>query len=62
MACVDSTLLYAANPSDGHITSIHLEKNGIGLKCVRQEVISAYDEGWNHVHSLCLKGKSLCMK
>ena len=56
VACVDSRLLYAANQSDGVITSIQLEKDGIGLKCVREEFIIPYSEGWNHVYFCASRG------
>ena len=48
--------LYAANQSDGVITSIQLEKDELGLKCIREEFIMPYSEGWNHVYSLCIQG------
>lgn len=54
MLCVDSELLYAVESTQKAIVSFHVEKDGVGLKGVDQQMIVQYSPGWIKINSMCL--------
>ncbi len=54
MVCVDSSLIYAANKKEIEVVSSLLEKDSIGIKCIKKNLFITYCEGWENAHSLCI--------
>lgn len=59
MLCVTSELLYAADNTQKAIVSFQVEKDGVGLKGVNEQVIVQYKPDWLRINSMCLCDRSI---
>ena len=59
MLCITSELLYAADNTKKAMVSFQVEKDGVGLKGVNEQVIVQYKPDWNRVNSMCLCDRSI---